>query len=287
MEKVGWGEETIFSKLKLQYEEREWVLLPQVRAATGGYVTRTADALAMNCWHSRGLVVHGFEFKSRRSDWLRELKAPEKQEQSVYRYCDRWWIVAGHPDIVKLEEVPDPWGFARPEGDKLKIVKKAPKLEAVELDRPFIASVLRNVRDKSGLPDTILRKKYQEGFEEGRKAALGQRQFEMERLRAAHEQLQALHREFEQTSGIRINRWTMGDVGELVQLLRGFRPVEILQRSQKLWQQELATAQRQLDRLQTSIEQAEALEKKREAALARRKRKRTSPSPPDPGETAP
>jgi hypothetical protein len=76
-EKVGWSEEVIFSKLKLQYEEREWVLLPQVRAGTGGYVQRTADAIAINCWRSRGMVLHGFEFKSRRSDWLRELKAPE------------------------------------------------------------------------------------------------------------------------------------------------------------------------------------------------------------------
>lgn len=280
-EKVGWGEEMIFSKLKLQYGEQEWVLLPQVRAATGGYVTRTADALAMNCWHSRGLVVHGFEFKSRRSDWLRELAAPEKQEQGVYRYCDRWWIVAGHPDIVKREEVPAPWGFARAEGDKLKIIKKAPKLEPVALDRAFIASVLRNVRDKSGLPDTVLKRKYQEGFEEGRKAALGQRQYEMERLRADYAQLQALQQDFERTSGIRINRWTMGDVGELVQLLRGFRPTEILQQAQKLWERERATAQRQLDRLQAAISQAEELEKKREAALARRRQKR-SKSPPGP-----
>jgi len=282
-EKVGWAEEVIFSKLKLQYNEQEWVLLPQVRRGTGGYVVRTADAVAMNCWRSRGLVIHGFEFKSRRSDWIRELKAPEKQEQGIYRFCDRWWIIAGHPDIVKLEEVPDPWGFARPEGDKLKIVKKAPKLKPEPLDRPFIASVLRNIRDKSGLPDTILKKKYQEGFEEGRRWALKEGHADAQHWKAAHDKLLALHREFEQTSGLHINHWTMGDVGELVQLLRNFRPTAILQRSKKMWDQELSTAQRQVERLESALAQAVELEKKVEAR--RRRKKRGNQSPRDPEST--
>lgn len=272
VEKVGWSEEVIFSKLKLQYDEREWVLLPQVRAATGGYVERTADAIAMNCWRSRGLVLHGFEFKSRRSDWRRELAKPEKQEQGIYRFCDRWWIVAGHADIIKPEEVPDTWGFARPEGDKLKIIRKAPKLKGDPLDRPFIASVLRNIRDKSGLPDTVLRKKYQEGFEEGRKQALGMRQLEAERWKQEHEQLKSLVAEFERTSGIRINRWTMGDVGELVQLLRSFRPTKILRRAKQLWDRELATAQQQVTSLEKALVEAEALEQR--VVEARKKRQR-------------
>lgn len=270
-EKVGWAEEVIFDRLKLQYDSREWVLLPQVRAATGGYVERTADAIAMNCWRSRGLVLHGFEFKSRRSDWRRELAKPEKQEQGIYRYCDRWWIVSGHPDIIKAGEVPDTWGFARPDGDKLKIVRKAPKLKPVPMDRAFIASVLRNIRDKSGLPETILRKKYAEGFEEGRKQALGMRQLEAERWKREHEQLKSLVAEFERTSGIRINRWTMGDVGELVQLLRSFRPTRILQQAKKLWDRELATAQRQVESLEKALVEAEALEKRVEARKEKRR----------------
>ncbi len=271
-EKVGWGEEVIFSKLKAQYDEQEWVLLPQVRRGTGGYVVRTADAVAMNCWRSRGLVIHGFEFKSRRSDWIRELKAPEKQEQGIYRYCDRWYIVAGHPDIVKPEEVPDPWGFARPEGDKLKIVKKAPKLKPEPPDRPFIASVLRNIRDKSGLPDTVLRKKFEEGFEEGRKRTLELAKLDVQHVQKRLDQLQATVTEFEQKSGIHINRWTMGDVGELVQLLRSFRPTKILQQAKRLWDRELATAQRQVASLEKALVEAEALEQRVVEARKRKQR---------------
>jgi hypothetical protein len=260
-EKVGWSEEVIFSKLKLQYEEREWVLLPQVRAGTGGYVQRTADAIAINCWRSRGMVLHGFEFKSRRSDWLRELKAPEKQEEGIYK------------DLVKREEVPDTWGFARPKGDKLEIVVKAPKLKPVELDRPFVASVLKNIRDKSGLPDTVLKRKYQEGFEDGRKQVLSQVQSRDDGWKVAHDKLLALHQEFERSSGIRINRWTMGDVGELVTLLRTFRPTKILQRAKQLWEREAATAAQQVTSLEAALTRAAELEKKVEAARAKRRKR--------------
>jgi hypothetical protein len=183
--------------------------------------------------------------------------------------------VAGHADIIKPEEVPDTWGFARPEGDKLKIIRKAPKLKGDPLDRPFVASVLRNIRDKSGLPDTVLRKKYQEGFEEGRKQALGMRQIETERWKREHEQLRALVAEFERTSGIRINRWTMGDVGELVQLLRSFRPTKILRRAKQLWDRELATAQQQVTSLEQALGEAEALEQR--VVEARKKRKKPGP----------
>jgi len=280
-EKVGWSEELIFERLKAQYDALEWVLLPQVRRGTGAEVVRTADAVAMNCWRSRGLVIHGFEFKSRRSDWIRELKAPQKQEQGIYRFCDRWYIVAGHPGLVKLEEVPDPWGFARPEGDKLKIIKKAPKLDPEPLDRPFVASVLRNVRDKAGIPDSVLRKKYQDGFEEGRKRTLVLAKLNEDRFRKELEDVRGLIREFEQESGLRVSRYSMGHIGEIVNLLRAFRPTEVLRRSKQMWERELSAAQQQVSRLDLAVAEAEELERKAAEARERKGRRKRSRQDPE------
>lgn len=87
----------------------EAVLLPQVRSRAGFDARRTADALVMQLWPSRGLHLEGFEIKVSRSDWLRELRDPTKADEFA-RWCDKWWIVA--PDgMVKTSELPDTWGL--------------------------------------------------------------------------------------------------------------------------------------------------------------------------------
>jgi len=286
---MSWSEEQIFDALKGKYNENEWVLLPQVRSATGGYVERTADAIAMNCWRSRGLVLHGFEFKSSRGDWRRELKAPEKAEQSIYRFCNRWWIVTGSPNIIKEGELPPTWGWAAPVGGKLKILVKAPKLNPDPLDRAFVASVLRNIRDKAGLPESLLRKKFSEGYEAGRRDTLQRAKDADKHWKTVHDQLLAVHREFEQASGLRINRWDGPAVGELVRLLRSFRPTELIQQSKKLWERQLHQIQMRLTELERAEAEALALEEARAKARKARKkakaarpgRKRRRPEAPD------
>jgi len=82
--------------LKERFAAPEFAFLPHVRNGTGYArgTTRTADALAMSLWPSRGLELYGFEIKSERRDWLRERENPEKAEE-ICRFCDRWWVVAG------------------------------------------------------------------------------------------------------------------------------------------------------------------------------------------------
>ena len=71
----------------------EWAFMAQVRNAAGFNATRTLDALALHLWPSRGLVLHGFEIKVSRSDWLREVKDPAKAEDAC-RLVEYFWIVA-------------------------------------------------------------------------------------------------------------------------------------------------------------------------------------------------
>ncbi len=57
-----------------------WALFEEVRDRQGHDSKRSADAIAMSLYKSRGYEVHGFELKISRGDWLKELKRPEKDQ---------------------------------------------------------------------------------------------------------------------------------------------------------------------------------------------------------------
>ena len=80
-------------RLAKKYAAPQYAFLEQVRNGTGGFANRSADAMALSLWPSRGLMLDGFEIKGYRTDWLRELKNPAKAEELAV-YCNRWWIVA-------------------------------------------------------------------------------------------------------------------------------------------------------------------------------------------------
>lgn len=152
-----------------------WILLPQVRDATGAGSGRTCDGLAMNAWPSRGLEVHGFELKTHRGDWLRELKKPAKAE-SIFQYCDRWWVVVPElekrhdrigPGIVRPAELPSSWGLiVIEEKGRAAQAVQAPKLKPKPLDRAFLASVLRRLA-AVGTPEAKVAAAFAQGRQEG------------------------------------------------------------------------------------------------------------------------
>lgn len=105
-----------------------------------------ADGVAINMWASRGYAITGFEVKVSRSDWLRELKQPEKSEPILTR-CDYWYLVA--PDEVYLpDEVPVSWGILSFKDGKLREKRKAPKLEPKPITRAFVAQMFRRAHTK-------------------------------------------------------------------------------------------------------------------------------------------
>ncbi len=94
---------------KIMQTGRRYITAPQVRNAAGFDATRTFDYVAIDTWTSGHLAVHIFEIKVARSDWLRELKQPQKTAEAL-RHADFFWIAAT-PDVVKLDELPDRWGL--------------------------------------------------------------------------------------------------------------------------------------------------------------------------------
>ena len=215
-ETQDWTAGRLMGLVRDRYPANEWVLLEQVREGTGFGNHRTADAIAMNLWPSRGLALHGFELKVDRRDWLRELAQPEKAE-AIARMCDAWWIVAPK-DVVHLGELPAGWGLLTA-GKKLVATRAAEiRKPGSQVDRSFVAAVLRRAREVVSDNDK-LRDEHQRGFDEGMKAGgkLEAREVLDERRRA-----DALHKsilDFESASGVRICSWNAGEVGGAVRLV--------------------------------------------------------------------
>jgi hypothetical protein len=74
----------IIGRLTQTYKLPEWELFTEVCNDIMSPNARRADAIALSLWtqsetHPR-IIVRGFEIKVNRSDWLQELKQPQKSE---------------------------------------------------------------------------------------------------------------------------------------------------------------------------------------------------------------
>lgn len=160
-EPVKWTERTMLDLLAARYNVDtgngpRYVFAEHVRseAGFGGYdfeqyratgkrsTLRIADAMAVDLWPSTGNLVHGFEVKVSRSDWLSELRDPTKAD-ALRRYCDHWWLVVPDASIVN-HDLPDGWGLLAVGRDgKLRQRTAAPKLDRQPMPPTFVASLLR------------------------------------------------------------------------------------------------------------------------------------------------
>lgn len=86
-----------------------YVKAEHVRAATG-FDRRTADFVAVDTWASGKCAIHGVEVKVTRSDWLRELKEPDKSAACM-NWCTYWWLAVSDRVIVRDGELPPGWGL--------------------------------------------------------------------------------------------------------------------------------------------------------------------------------
>lgn len=210
--------------LRARYPTAEYAFFAELRNGTGwSGVTRTADAVALSLWPSRGLELLGFECKLSRSDWKRELAEPAKAE-AIQQYCDRWWIVVSDASFVHEAELPPTWGLLAAtkgleEGSKLKVVKAAPKLEPKPLTRKIFASMLRNFADAR---EADFNQRLQPMIAEARKADRPRIEADYERLKTMHEELAAAVTKFEDASGLSVRHpYDLPHLGELKQLVFG------------------------------------------------------------------
>jgi hypothetical protein len=192
----------------------EWATFLEVHNGTGSTQRRSADAIAMNLFPSRGLRLHGFEFKASRSDWMRELKDPAKSVP-IQRYCDHWWIVA-LPDIVRADELPPNWGLYVLKGSGLHAIVKAPQLERDPIDPPFLAALLRRAHEFAGRELNEEMKKHTAEAEARMEARLEERvQWRTRELKQYKEALDA----FEAAAGFKLETWDAANLGAAARMI--------------------------------------------------------------------
>lgn len=135
-EPSGLTEGDMLRRLEVRYSQvnpgngPRYVCARHVRSRAGFSARRTADFVALDTWESK-LALHGHEVKVSRSDWLTELKQPEKAAEFI-PFMHYWWLVVGHRSIVRDGELPDGWGLLAPRGDGLVTVRPARRNEQVK-----------------------------------------------------------------------------------------------------------------------------------------------------------
>ncbi len=213
-------EASMTNLLRLRYTAPEWAFMAQVRNGTGfsRRVTRTADAIAMSLYPSRGLHLHGFEVKVSRGDFVKELKTPEKAED-IARFCSFWWIVAPDTNVAPVEMVPANWGLLVIKGDALTVAKQATQKESVPLDTPMIASIFRNIADTM-LPKDSLTDWKREVEAAARISAEQTWKTQIGALEAGVNRRIELHRKVETALGCRIDDWNAESELKNIQLAR-------------------------------------------------------------------
>lgn len=215
------AEADLINLLAEKYGGEEFAFIPHVPNGTAGNKSRTADALAMSLWPSRGLNLFGFEIKCQRSDWIKEKKEPQKAD-SVARYCDYWYLVVSDESIVQNGELPDAWGLITPRGEKLIVKKEASKLDAISMDKKFLAAILRRASkhifgmgEFEAARQNINNEQYKKGLADGKVRAQHELDEYKERLKALENSVA----EFERRSGIAMNEWNGGNIGDAVRFV--------------------------------------------------------------------
>lgn len=266
--KIKLGAPQVLSALREKmFAGDAWAWLTEVRNGTGyARSARSADALAVSCWPSRGLFASGIEVKVSRSDWKHELLQPSKSDE-VQRFCKYWWV-ATSPGIVMPEELPPTWGLVETDGKTCSVVRAAPELEHKEPTWLFLASVLRNA---SKVNAEALGQARREGHADGMKRAddiIAEQREKMNELtqlgslkmRAA--KLETQIDEFFKLTGIQIGGWRDRDAAKVIKAAKLLKEIDLEYLSAELKRRSdsLATAGAAIGAL------AEAVTSKSEAA---------------------
>jgi hypothetical protein len=236
------NETQVLDMLASRFSPPAYGFFRHIKSSTGYSANdRTADALAIGLWPSRGIELHGFEVKVSRSDWLKELQNPAKADE-IGRFCHRWWIVTGdRKNIILPGELPPTWGWLAPQGGSLREMVGAPRMDPRPMTLNFIASLFRRMDrhfSEGYVSKDQIQPKLKEAFEQGKHKAVMDRDWEIRSLR----EMKAKVEEFEAASGVKLSegeyRWQMGNVGEAVREIVRSRvsetPVELVRMSRML-----------------------------------------------------
>jgi len=211
--KSAHSERSLFNLLHASFKPEAYKVLAQVRNGTGhSKITRTADAIVVSLWPSQGLWVGGYEIKCSRSDWLNEVKAPEKSNE-IARHLHFWSVITAEESFIRPGELPAAWGHLVPDkkGEKLRTVKEPTMNKDAVPEWGFVIALLRNASDGM-VPESMVTKEVNrrvEGLEERLAERLKYRAEQGQK--EAERNLSGLKEEilkFESRTGLRISDFT-------------------------------------------------------------------------------
>lgn len=208
----------VFNILRKRYPASEYALMCEVSDAAGHSRSGSLDYLVMNLWPSRGLHLTGIELKSSRSDWLRELKQPDKQERHI-KFCDFFYLLTAGDGIANISEIPSTWGWMSIKGSKVHVIKEAPKLTAQPITPNFLAALLKRASEKT---NWVHVSDIEERLNEHYKAGEANMQRELHRCQQELERFKKIMNEFERTSGLTLQHsWdlTPAKIGAAVRII--------------------------------------------------------------------
>lgn len=192
---------TPFQILRKRFPSGEYALLKEVSDAAGMHRSRSADFIIISLWPSRGLGIHGIELKSFRSDWLNERKSPAKAE-NIFQYCDHFSLLTSGEKIATMEEIPETWGWMEIKGNRIHILKPAPKLSPAPISRHFLAAMMKRATDLSGFIHTD---EIEERIKQSGDNAIKNQKRIQENLEKSNEELMKIILLFESESGLRMD----------------------------------------------------------------------------------
>ncbi len=204
---------TVYEALRKRYNPDHSILLFELRDATGFDSKRSADAVAVSLYRTRGREITGFEIKHSRSDWLRELQEPSKAEQ-IGKYCDYFYLLTPDETIAYVNEIPMSMGWMCVKGEKLKVIKQPERLNPLPLSREMLCSFLYTLRAHCYADQS---KQIEEKVNLQVSQRHGSQQFEIEQLRRKFDSLEKIVKQFEADSGLNISSpWQDKKIGEVV-----------------------------------------------------------------------
>lgn len=144
--------DAIVEALQILHTGREWVCFPELRLGTGygGKWEQRIDLFALSCYPSRGLQSIAYEVKASRSDYLREVKEPEKRRAAME--LSNLFYFATPPGLLQSEELPPDCGLVEYRAGRLRTVCKATYRDRHSPEWRFVASLCRRILQAPEMP---------------------------------------------------------------------------------------------------------------------------------------
>lgn len=221
----------VLSALQTHHKGDAWAFFAEVRNTTGfSRQIRSADALAISLWPSRGLYAQGYEIKVSKSDLDAELKEPNKADE-IGKFCLHWFL-ATPEGLTEGRVIPAGWGIVEVrENGKLKWKRPAPANEYVQQPTwGLIASISRQLC-AGMVPASTLQQQVEEEVKRrvGKVDEQIRSRFEAD-LKSKDTKIENLKRcisNFEKSSGVNLDRYQSAflneEIGEAVRVVRKYR----------------------------------------------------------------